>query len=425
MSAINTNGIDVNYPVPGVNNDSQGFRTNFTSIKNNLNTAANEITDLQNKVVLKQALANSSINNDMANTLISNASILGFRNTTYNLGNNLNGTVLVNCSLGDVQYGTVAANTTLQFGSWAPTGTLSTLYLLLDVSNANATISFPSEVLISNDNGTSTLENYANISNVVTITAPYGVTELDYKLTTLDCGNTITLEPTNRPRQATQIQQRTPIPTGFNGDVAGTTCIDPSIDQLTITQTFANDYIITANTSSLYVDMPLVFTGNTGTSGLTAGTTYYTKIIGNSTAFTVSSTIGGANVNLSAYSTANFYCNPVRYLYVATDSYNATTVSPTVSSTNSSGNITLSTVSGLVIDSPIFFAGDVVGGLAENTIYYIKSLPGGANITISRSRTNGVADTAVTLTTATPSNTCTATAYVGSDIWKRLQLNPW
>ena len=36
MSTINTNGLDVNYPIPGVNNNSQGFRDNFTSIKTNL-----------------------------------------------------------------------------------------------------------------------------------------------------------------------------------------------------------------------------------------------------------------------------------------------------------------------------------------------------------------------------------------------------
>ena len=39
MSTINTNGIDGNYPTPGQNNSSEGFRDNFTAIKNNLNTA--------------------------------------------------------------------------------------------------------------------------------------------------------------------------------------------------------------------------------------------------------------------------------------------------------------------------------------------------------------------------------------------------
>ena len=52
-SAINTNGIDVNYPIPGQNNSSQGFRNNFNAIKTNIDTAGTEITDLQNKVVKK------------------------------------------------------------------------------------------------------------------------------------------------------------------------------------------------------------------------------------------------------------------------------------------------------------------------------------------------------------------------------------
>ena len=87
MSSINTNPININYPVPGVNNNSQGFRDNFASIVTNLNAAGTEITDLQNKVVVKQALTGTTVNNDMANTLFSNASTRSFRATTYNLGN--------------------------------------------------------------------------------------------------------------------------------------------------------------------------------------------------------------------------------------------------------------------------------------------------------------------------------------------------
>ena len=98
MSSINTNGINVNYPVPGVNNNSQGFRDNFAAIKTNLNTASTEITDLQNKVVLKQALTGTTLNNDMANALISNASTRSFRATMYNLGGDLSGIVSINAS---------------------------------------------------------------------------------------------------------------------------------------------------------------------------------------------------------------------------------------------------------------------------------------------------------------------------------------
>ena len=150
-SAINTNGINVNYPVPGINNSSQGFRDNFTAIKTDLNTAATEITDLQNNVVLKQPLTGTTLNNDMANTLISNAATRGFRATTYNLGNAMSGTVVVNVSLGDVQYGTIAGNTSIQFAGWAPSGTQSNVQLQFAVSNANAVLTFPSEVVFANN----------------------------------------------------------------------------------------------------------------------------------------------------------------------------------------------------------------------------------------------------------------------------------
>lgn len=47
-SAINTTQIDEEYPVAGADNNSQGFRDNFTGIKTALNVAAGEITTLQN-----------------------------------------------------------------------------------------------------------------------------------------------------------------------------------------------------------------------------------------------------------------------------------------------------------------------------------------------------------------------------------------
>lgn len=42
-----SNNINTNYPIPGVDNDTQGFRDNFANIKNSLATAADEITALQ------------------------------------------------------------------------------------------------------------------------------------------------------------------------------------------------------------------------------------------------------------------------------------------------------------------------------------------------------------------------------------------
>jgi hypothetical protein len=422
MSTINTNAINVNYPIPGVNNNSQGFRDNFASIRNNLNIAATEITDLQNNVVVKQALANTTVNNDMANTLISNASTRSFRATTYNLGNALSGTVLVDVSLGDVHYGTVAGNTTINFGSWAPTGTQSNVQLQLAVSNSTAFVTFSGNVVVSNDSGATTLENYSNVGGFVTVSVPYGVTQLNYQISTVDCGNTLYISPINRPRESTQVQQRLVPPTGFQGDVAGTIAIDTSFDQLSITSTNASDYFTTGNTSQLYPGLPVVFTGTSFEANITSGTTYYVRNVVSSSTFTVATSSAlSANVNLAG-GTGNMYANPVGYLYIATDTYNATTYSKNVTATTvTTDAITLNNTTSLVVNAPIIFTANI-GGLYANTVYYIKSISS-PNITVSQTRTNGVADTAVTLSSNTTATT--ATAYIGSDIWKRIPLNSW
>jgi hypothetical protein len=348
MSTINTNGIDVNYPIPGVNNNSQGFRNNFTAIKNNLNTAASEITDLENKVVLKTALANTILNNDMANTLISNASTLQFRATTYNLGNSLSGTVLVNCSLGDVQYGTLGSDITLTFGSWAPTDTQSTLQLQLSRPNneVNYSITFPSEVIFTDDNhGVVLLENYSNIGNVPSITFPYNSTQINLKLTSNDCGDSIFVQPLNRPFQTTQIQQRSPSPTGFLGDVAGTVAVDANYLYV-CTDTF-DSTLINANANStttgsdiitfdslpgnVVLNMPVVFDtmvidGNSVTEfgNINSGQVYYVKTVsgsnitisdtrtggtaGNTLALTtVTANAGNTNMDATFYSGSNIW----------------------------------------------------------------------------------------------------------------------
>ena len=251
MSAINTNGIRTNYPVPGINNDSQGFRDNFTSIKNNLDSASTEITDLQNKVIVKSALNNSSLNNDMANTLISNALVKSFRASTYNLGANIvtsgSDVKLINVSQGDVQYGTITGNTTINFGAWAPSGTQSNVQLILTVANTQAVIKFPDTTIDSTGNIVAglgytarSLENYASngspaVSTVYTntVTVPKdafqvggGVAKLQYMISTEDCGTTLEIHPINRNQKANQITIRTPTNTGAQGDTAGTICSD-------------------------------------------------------------------------------------------------------------------------------------------------------------------------------------------------------
>ena len=248
MSAINTNGINTSYPVAGVNNNTQGFRDNFTSIKNNLTTAATELTDLQNKVIVKSALKGSSLNNDMANTMISNVLTKSFRASTYNLGNNISETQVVNVSQGDVQYGTIVGNTTLSFGGWAPEGTQSNVEVIfnIDANAAGSVITLPSTKIgpeLQPTEGMTlsvkTLENYDSSNNFVgfptadatftnTLTIPYGVNKLHYVFSSTDCGSTIEVTPVDRPRKAASVVTRTPSGIGQVGDTAGSVCMDGS-----------------------------------------------------------------------------------------------------------------------------------------------------------------------------------------------------
>lgn len=50
-SRIDTNELSALYPIARANNDSKGFRDNFRTIKDNLDIAAAEITELQNRII--------------------------------------------------------------------------------------------------------------------------------------------------------------------------------------------------------------------------------------------------------------------------------------------------------------------------------------------------------------------------------------
>lgn len=443
MSTINTNTIDANYPIPGQNNSSQGFRDNFSSIKQNLDIASNEITDLQNKVVLKSALANSVLNNNMGNTLISNASIQSFRHTMYNLGNALSGTVAVNASLADVHYGNIAANTTINFGNWAPVETQQTIELQLGFANANAVVTFPANVQANTNNfGITLVENYQRVANTPTITVPANCTQVNLLLTTTDCGATVYVEPVNRPYQSTQIQQRSPSPTGLKGDVLGTVAVDEDYlyvctGNYNATTTLVNALSTTASISLSNVDIvntsgwfsctgtsvplannqPVVVAGtNSGTGTITSysdPTTYYIVDTNGSTIFQLSTTEGGSNVVTTAGTTTGLTFD-VNCNYITFQS---------------------GTIGSVVANQPVVFdtmeisnSVTTFGNINAGEVYYVKTVNTGNNvITISDTRSGGTAGNTFTLTTQAggPFTSMDATFYTGANIWKRVLLNIW
>ena len=72
-----------------------------------------------------------------------------------------------------------------------------------------------------------------------------------------------------------------------------------SFDPLTVsTTTDTGDYVNVASNATLYVNMPIYFTGTTF-GGITANTLYYVKALTGTTQFTISLTEGGAAVNVT------------------------------------------------------------------------------------------------------------------------------
>lgn len=176
-SAINYNNIDGTYPVAGQDNSSQGFRDNFTNIKNNFQSAYDEITDLQNKVILKSPLNNGIFSNDMQGNVITNATLQGARDQVYNLGNS-GGIVNIDFNTGSYQTLTLASSVTFTFSNFSQTnGAYAKVKLQITVSNLNYTVTFPASVTIGTDVIAGMISNVITFSQTGTYVFELGTTD--------------------------------------------------------------------------------------------------------------------------------------------------------------------------------------------------------------------------------------------------------
>ena len=167
-SSINPNNIDGYFPIAGQDNDSQGFRDNFTNIKNNLNFAKNEINDLQNKAILKSPLSGTgTVNNNMAGTTLSNVSLNSDSHIILDHGTIGDPDVTINYEL-DYNLATVHSMTTagsLNFDlSNFPLGKFAVLRLLVTVANSAHAIHFNG---IGNQNGFNRIEGFVPSGSLI------------------------------------------------------------------------------------------------------------------------------------------------------------------------------------------------------------------------------------------------------------------
>ena len=139
-SAIVPGNIDGTFPIAGQDNSSQGFRDNFTAIKNNFTTASTEITNLQaNK-------ASTDANTSFNDKVVSRATLKDTAETVYAHGTVSSGTLTLNHENGNFQTVTITGNVSFAFSNFPTSGTLGRIILLTTVNSGVTALTMPSAV---------------------------------------------------------------------------------------------------------------------------------------------------------------------------------------------------------------------------------------------------------------------------------------
>lgn len=195
-SAINPQNIDGAYPVAGQDNDSQGFRDNFTNIKNNFTYAAAEITDLQSKAILKAALTGTVLNNDMGGSILSNAQLQDMSETKVPLGT-VSGAQVINYAAGSYYTLTTSGSVALGFTNWPTAGTTGRVRFQINVQSTSHQLTVAATT---NMVGTDNIQGYvATSASTGTITFNQtGIYEFEFE--TSDNGSNVSMFDLNRNR---------------------------------------------------------------------------------------------------------------------------------------------------------------------------------------------------------------------------------
>jgi hypothetical protein len=182
--------------------------------------------------------------------------------------------------------------------------------------------------------------------------------------------------------------------------------------QFTVASTYGGSNIdLSGNASGTamvvaYGGVMTTYANSNITSNIISGTTYYVQSIASGTTLTISATPSGA---------------PIQLFNATGPTSGAQAMNATVTT---NFTITVNNTNSLVVNDAVIFTGNVFGNITANVPYYISSIDtGNSQITISDTRYNGIAGQIKPLTTA--SGSMTANSIQGTNIWKRLPLNSW
>jgi hypothetical protein len=199
-SNINPNNIDGTYPIAGQDNNSQGFRDNFTQTKVNFQYAADEITALQDNAILKAPLTQGgTVTNNMGGTLLYDATMQDFAATRVDLGS-VSGTCTINYASGHYQTVTISSGITLAFTNFpAATASISSRQGWVTVAvTATAGNSMTLPAAVGSGASAASIQGIQGISGQVITFKESGTYEFEFH--TFDGGSTIYLSELTRPR---------------------------------------------------------------------------------------------------------------------------------------------------------------------------------------------------------------------------------
>jgi hypothetical protein len=148
-STVNPNTIDTAYPIAGQDNDSQGFRDNFTNIKTNFETVRDEINELHQKSVLKAAITGESLDNDLDGVDLRFPTLLNPRLKLVNYGSVSTGSTTLDQSQGSYHKLEVSGDIILAFSNIPASNTHTSIMVELNVisSTWNIVLDTPATIL--------------------------------------------------------------------------------------------------------------------------------------------------------------------------------------------------------------------------------------------------------------------------------------
>jgi|TARA_B110000259_G_scaffold187572_1_gene242308 hypothetical protein len=112
-SNINDTAVNSDYPIAGVDNDSQGFRDNFSTIKTNFVAAKAEIETLQTTT------AKLNVANNFLGNTVSGANLENVTETAYVASTTVNTSQNINVDSGGYQEFKAGADITFTLSNWS------------------------------------------------------------------------------------------------------------------------------------------------------------------------------------------------------------------------------------------------------------------------------------------------------------------